>query len=249
MNPHLLSPFHYFIPDLSTRWNGPELMDDQASDQLKLFTTLADFKHVNRLLSSYTMIYNKYLFPKLLKQQDSQITIMDLGAGGCDIPLWICSRCKQLGVKINILCIDTDSRAVAFGKKVCAEYDEINVECADFFDLDLASLGVDYIISNHLLHHIDTNRMSDFLQRVNKGARRGFIMNDICRSWQAYSLFTIFAGICFRKGFAFHDGRLSIRKSFTMKEIRHVVRESGLEHCVRLQPQFPFRYLLMSFNR
>jgi 2-polyprenyl-3-methyl-5-hydroxy-6-metoxy-1,4-benzoquinol methylase len=249
MNPHLLSPFHYFFPDLSTRWDGPELMDDQTGDQKALFTTLSNFKYVNTLLSSYTSVYNRYLLPEMLKQQNQKITIMDLGAGGCDIPLWIHSRCQQLGLNVTILCIDTDPRAVDFGKKVCAEYKEISVECADFFDLDLASLHVDYILSNHLLHHLDTNRMSDFLQRVNKGARRGFIMNDLCRSWKAYSLFTIFAGICFRKGFAFHDGRLSIRKSFTMKEIRHVIRESKLEHCVRIQPLFPFRYLLMSFNR
>lgn len=84
MNPYSLSHFHNFFPDLSIRWNGPELMDDQTSDQTKLFTTLAIFKYINAILSSYTTVYNRYLLPALLKHRDRQITIMDLGAGGCE---------------------------------------------------------------------------------------------------------------------------------------------------------------------
>jgi 2-polyprenyl-3-methyl-5-hydroxy-6-metoxy-1,4-benzoquinol methylase len=223
-------------------------MEDQTSDQTKLFTTLAIFKYINAILSSYTTVYNRYLLPALLKHRDRQITIMDLGSGGCDIPLWLHDRCIQLGLNVKFVCIDTDPRAVAFGKEACARFKSISIERVDFFDLDPASLEVDYIVSNHLLHHIDTQRMSDFLYRVSNGAQRGFIMNDVCRSWQAYLLFTILAAICFRKGFAFHDGRLSIRKSFTLKEINSIIKNAGLEGAVKIKPLFPFRYLLMSSN-
>jgi hypothetical protein len=60
---------------------------------------------------------------------------------------------------------------------------------------------------------------------VNNNTNRCFVLNDILRSHLGYLGYTLFTGILMHNSFAFYDGRLSIKKGFTYKELDKYVSE------------------------
>jgi hypothetical protein len=56
-----------------------------------------------------------------------------------------------------------------------------------------------------------------------KRARVGILLNDLARSPWGYLGYTIFTGLLLHRSFAFHDGRLSIRRGFTLREFQEIL--------------------------
>jgi hypothetical protein len=103
---------------------------------------------------------------------------------------------------------------------------------------------IDYILSNHFLHHIDTNEIPDLLKKMHDTARCGFFINDLARSTSAYIGFTLFCSVFFRSKMSCHDGRLSIRKGFLKNEMTGLVDAASLPTPVTIGTMHPGRIYL-----
>jgi len=78
----------------------------------------------------------------------------------------------------------------------------------------------DYVITSLFLHHLDDGQASRALREFDRVARRGMIMNDLIRRTRLYlwtKFFTLFGNEIVR-----YDGPLSVRKSFTVDELRRL---------------------------
>ncbi len=64
-------------------------------------------------------------------------------------------------------------------------------------------------------------------------------MSDLVRSRFSYAIYTAGAKLLLRNSFAYDDGRLSIRKSFTKREALQLVAEHPLLKTMRVQTMFP----------
>lgn len=229
--------------DFSYRANEPELMDSPDSDEARLLRTVEQFALLNRLFSSSRRLIRKYILHPLMQEGIKRFSLLDIGAGGCDIPIWIVQYCRKRGVKAAITCIDYDARVLAYARNQCADYPEITVQKQDARSMqDLGSF--DYIFANHFLHHLDERAIIAVLQQSAAMAKRGFLFNDIYRCRMAYWLFTFFAGIFMHNSFAFYDGRLSIRKGFREMDLRHCVREAGVGDKAQVRRAAFFRIIV-----
>ena len=234
--------------DFTKRAVCPELMDLADVDEQKLLRTVWQFALLNRLFSSSRRLICSYFLDPLIREGKQSFSLLDIGAGGCDIPIWIVQYCRKHGISPNITCIDYDARILAYARRQCDDYPEIRILHHDA--LQMQDLGkFDYIYANNFLHHLDDVSVSRVLQQTADMAQRGYMLNDIYRSRMAYWLYTLFAGLFLHRSFAFYDGRLSIRKGFTASDLRLCIRNACLDEEPRVLRTRFFRIVVVHMKR
>jgi 2-polyprenyl-3-methyl-5-hydroxy-6-metoxy-1,4-benzoquinol methylase len=216
----------FFFPDVRERLVQEELMDRPDVSLEKLERTIRQFDLLNRLFSSALPLFRRFILPRLQLEPDRVWTFLDLGAGGADIDRAIVKLCRKRGLKVRLLALDLDERILPWARQLCDGYPEIEVVQGSAFDLSLyrgkfSPLGgpPDWILSNHMLHHLSYPDVLRVVQESEATARLGYLFNDLRRSRWAHAGYTIFTGLFIHNSLAFIDGRLSIRRGFTPSEL------------------------------
>ncbi len=231
---------------MTSRLFVPELMDDLAGSEDELIRTLRDFRILNRLFSRTGTLVKRYLIPHMRMQGAREIVVADLGAGGCDFALWLTGLCRRERLSVRVLCIDSDARAVAFGRRVCRGRGNIEVRLGSAYSIDTNNEPIDYIVANHFLHHVETPNIPLLLKKIHGTARCGFLINDLARSAPAYFGFSLFCLAFLRRGLASGDGKLSIRKGFLSEEMSAFASKASLPEPFIVGSLHPGRVFLYS---
>lgn len=217
--------------------SGTERMDDPDCSQSELENTYRQFSTINSLISQWRRIYRKVISPYARK--NNKTSILDIGFGGGDIPIKLARWATEDDLNLQITAVDPDQRAFYFAQKLDRPK---NVEFlnASTADLDAGDQQFDFVISNHLLHHLSKSELHEMLTQSKKLSRRAVIFNDIRRSDIGYLLFKLFAGPVFRSSFITQDGLTSIKRSYTYSELVDAVPRDW-----EVRKLFPFRLLLI----
>jgi len=233
---------------LKRRWTGPEALEGPASTDADLRRALSDFARINLLISGTRGLLRDELVPRMRRLDSRPVSVLDIGAGGCDIARWLALYCRRDGIPVRIICLDSDPRAVAFGRAACAAVPEIDVRLGNAFDLETAAGPVDFIIANHFLHHIDDERIPCLLASMDRTARHGFIVSDLRRSCWAYVAFAAIGALLWPRGMTRSDGLVSIRKGFTLEELADLLQRAGLAVGAAIWTRFPARVCVACFK-
>lgn len=217
-----------------------ERMDDPNCDLADLRNTYRQFSTINALISQWDRIYKDEIRPHL--SANTPKSLLDIGFGGGDIPLKIAQWASEDEVDLRITAIDPDPRALNFVQELDRPQNVEFRQCK-LSDLDSNQQKFDFVISNHLLHHLSQNELLDFLQQAKKLSKTAVLFNDIHRSDWAYLFFNLFARPVFRSSFITEDGLTSIKRSYTFGELTQVTPTNW-----QVQPLFPFRLLLKYYH-
>lgn len=228
------------MTDFSRRAAELEMMDRPDSSVQLLGNTLKQFRWINRLLTPCHRLLRRHVLHRMRADRARAWTMLDIGSGGCDLPIWLVERCRREGITLAITCIDHDARVVEFARPRLAAYPEITLLHGDALSLAETAPGSwDFIFSNHFLHHLSTPEVSDCLRQVVRACREQLIMSDLVRSRLSYCVYTATATVLLRNSFAFDDGRLSIRRSLTKGEALRLVADDPVLKSLRVQTIFP----------
>lgn len=197
-----------------------EIMDRPDCDLEALRRTYAHFNRVNRMLSEWSWVYRKWIRPALA---EGSCTVLDVGCGGGDVPRYLMERADRDGLapRLAITGIDPDERAIAFAREMGGAHGRrapIQFRAAHTRDLVTAGQTFDFVISNHVLHHLTDQEVRSLAEDSAALATRAVIHNDIHRDDLAYAGFSIIS-LPFRRSFIRPDGLTSIRRSFTRAEL------------------------------
>ncbi|MFH5834011.1 methyltransferase domain-containing protein [Halalkalibaculum sp. DA3122] len=226
-------PLYLKERDLHTQ----ERMDDPLCDRDTLFNTYRQFRLINRLVSRWKSIYKKYIRPYALSHGRS-CSILDIGFGGGDIPITLARWCANDNITPRIVAIETDDRAFEFVRELNAP-DTVSFRLASSTAMAARKVRYDFVISNHLLHHLEANQVRTVLHEARILCRHRVLFNDIKRSDIGYLLFNLLSRPLFRNSFITEDGLTSIKRSYTHKELEKSVPEGWQVHSL-----FPYRLLL-----
>lgn len=215
-----------------------ELMDKEDCDPKKLKNTYRQFSTINALLSQWKIVYRTILRPLMLDTQQVY-TLLDIGFGGGDIPIALSGWAKKDGLRLKITAIEMDSRSIDFVQELPENPDIKYIHCSSS-DLVRESKQFDFVISNHVIHHLDEFAFGAILKDAKTLAKRMVVFNDIERSDLGYLLFNIFSRPLFRHSFITEDGLTSIKRSYTKKELLKVISSEW-----KVRRLFPFRLLLI----
>ena len=218
-----------------------ERMDDPRCDSEKLTNTYRQFGTINLLLSRWNFLYRTEMKPHFLEEKRSY-SLLDIGFGGGDISLNIAKWTDRDNIDLKITAIETDARAVEFAQSLNAPGNVHFEECSST-ELLQRGLKFDFVISNHLLHHLEMQQLQQFLEEAQKLCKGRVLFNDLERSDCAFLFFNLLARPLFRNSFIVQDGLTSLKRSYTFRELKDAVPEGW-----HLQKLFPFR-LLLSFEQ
>lgn len=214
-----------------------ERMDDPDCDPAELENTYRQFAKINSLVSRWRYIYKQEIRPHL--QPNAPNSILDIGFGGGDIPIKLAKWAAEDGLEIEITAIDPDPRAFEFIRQIDRP-ENVEFLQTEVSELDPAKQRFDFVISNHLLHHLTKKQLDEMLTLSKELSQKAVIFNDGNRSDWAYLLFNIFSRPLFRSSFITEDGLTSIKRSYTIPELMATVPLNW-----QIKPLFPFRILLM----
>ncbi len=196
-------------------------MDDPDADIDMLERTYARFRLVNALVSRPGLLYRREILPRARR---GPVRILDIGAGGGDVCRMLAARLRRAGLDAEITALDADERAISWA----AEHDAgagIRYRCAFSSELVAEGERYDVVFSNHVLHHLTGVELDGLLRDSEAliGAGGVVVHRDIARTRLAYALYNvatwIFASTLFRGSFIREDGLISIRRSYTRREL------------------------------
>lgn len=233
-----------FVPDLRVRSMDQEKMDRPDADPELLLRTIRQFRLINQLFSASRRLLHRHVF-SIMEQDPARVyTLLDVGAGGCDIAQWAAREARRRRLKLQITALDNDPRILPVAQEAVRDYPEIRIRAGNA--LDLSPIGsFDFVFSNHFLHHLTWKEIETFLPGIIARTRLALVMNDLRRSPWAYLGGTLCIGLLARRSFAFHDGRLSIRRGFLPEELRDFLQRSFPGIPVQVVETAPARVVLV----
>jgi ubiquinone/menaquinone biosynthesis C-methylase UbiE len=198
-----------------------ELMDDPRCDPAVLDRTYRRFTVVNALVSGWRSTFRDEVLPAL--PTDRRARVLDLGCGGGDLARSIARWARSAGRTIDVIGVDPDHRAIRAATRV--DSPGVTFRTASSRDLVDAHEQFDAVVSNHVLHHLSDDDRERFLAESAAlvGEHGRVVHSDIRRSPSAYRSYAGASWLVSAGTFVRVDGLRSIRRSYTVDELRSVV--------------------------
>jgi len=227
------------IPNFSRRADIPELMDDPNCDEAKLLRTVRQFESINRLVSRYRTILRRWVLDDM--QPEREYHLVDMGAGGCDIDVWLLAVAQRCGLTLRITACDMDPRIIAYARSTFGHTSGLEIRETNLLT-DPFDEPVDYVFANHFLHHLTSEEIIRLLQRWQPLVRRRMVFSDLLRSSTAYWGYSALS-LLYPNSFARIDGLISIRKGFLPEELA-ALADATTSQNFSVHQLFPGRLVL-----
>ncbi len=220
------------------RARGSEFLDRPDADPRLVEQSYKFMKVVNRIGGGIRVV-RRFLEHELGRgTRGTPVTVLDIGAGDCDIPLAVTRWADRRGYKVQFTCLDHDPKAVelASGTRgwACpaadlAQHLIINVVQADVFTYQPAE-AFDYAMGSMTFHHFTDDQIDKLLRHLRGFVRRAVLINDLHRCLPNYLA-------CFLLALPLdpeirHDGLLSIRRGFKPRELARLLAKHDPEAAV-----------------
>ncbi|MFI4918671.1 MAG: methyltransferase domain-containing protein [Legionellales bacterium] len=193
---------------------------------------------INRLLGFFRHTINT------LKRFPNNSSVVDVGCGG---GLLLLNLGKHYP-KMHLLGLDTSEQAIRLAQKELDAQQQpqpnIKFQLQHQPELTLAPNSVDVILATLVCHHLNDEALPVFLAKATEAARMAVLINDLHRNIIAYWLYKILSPLLFHNRLITHDGLLSIKKSFTKKELQLLLKRAQIDNY-QIKWHFPFRWSIL----
>jgi len=230
--------------NLAQRATGAELMDEPGQDPGDLAVALHDLRGVNRWLGGWHVL--RACMSGLLRGlPPTTYRVLDVGTGSGDLPLRLVRWARGRGVRLRVLATDAHPGTLELARAHTAHDPDVEVAPADALRLPFDDGEFDFALCSTTLHHFEGEQAAQVLRELDRVAARGVVVNDLRRSAAALLGARLLAATVWRGSrLTRHDGPLSVRRAFTVPELRETARAAGLKG-VRVRSHVPFRLSLV----
>jgi ubiquinone/menaquinone biosynthesis C-methylase UbiE len=218
-----------FFPPLARAAGALEIIDGPPVPFKEMACCMMDIARVNALFGGrmLTMIHVKRLLSAL--PADRLITVLDVGTGAGDIPRELVRWARREGRRIRVFALDRDAATLRIAAQVVRDYPEIRFVRGDALSLPIRPEAVDLTISAMTLHHLEPGAGVQYLAEMDRAARVGFVVNDLVRSRIAHWVVWLITRFITRSAISRHDGPLSVKRSYTPREVSGLCEQAGLK--------------------
>lgn len=211
---------------LARRSDDRELLDEPDVDPAALAANLRDLARLNRLPGGGT---TSIAGIEALMQGKGEMSILDVGTGGADLPLAFARRGRATGIRWNVTAVDRRDDVVHQAAAATAHDGDVKVIRADASHLPLDDNSVDVAHASLLLHHLEPDTAVAALRELRRVARAGIVINDLRRGLLAFVLAAPVVVALGGSPMTRHDGLISLRRAYTLAELDDILAEAGLE--------------------
>ena len=220
-----------------------ELMDQAAPDSAFLAESLRDLAWANRYLGGTPTVLHQ--LRRLLRGYEAgELRVLDVGAGGGDILKSVAGWCSGRGLRFDGTALDFGAETVRLAAAELREgagagHGRMAVVRADARRLPFGDGELDVAISNTFLHHLDAADAVKALSEMARVSRWGVIVSDLRRTLGGYLSTWLLAQTVWKSHpYARHDGPVSMKAAYTLREAAALAREAGLDAAIDPQPGF-----------
>jgi 2-polyprenyl-3-methyl-5-hydroxy-6-metoxy-1,4-benzoquinol methylase len=172
------------------------------------------------------------------------VRVLDLGAGGCEIPATVARWARQENIPLHIVALDLQQTHLQWARKHLLEWPEIAFVRGDVLALPFTEGCVDFVISSLFLHHFTADTLIELLPTWACLARRSLIMMDLVRHPLPYWFMKATSPVFARSSITRHDAAVSIRRAYRPQELQGIVAAAGFAQA-RVYTYFPYGLVLV----
>jgi 2-polyprenyl-3-methyl-5-hydroxy-6-metoxy-1,4-benzoquinol methylase len=227
--------------DFSIRSTQKELLDAEFIPMDDLYQNLKELAFINTYLGGFAITVAGVA--ALVKDKNKNYHIVDIGCGGGDNMIAVARWAKKNQFNIRFTGIDMKADAIAYARKNCSAFPEINFIESDY-QLSQFNTPVDVIISSLFCHHLTTAQFETCINWMKQHAALGFVINDLERNKIAYYSIKWLTAIFSKSYLVKHDAAVSVSRGFKKNEIVNQLRASEINNY-SLSWKWAFRYLVV----
>jgi SAM-dependent methyltransferase len=225
------------------RRHDAEWMDREGNARADLEGALRDIRVVNRHMGGGRALL-RAIEPFLddLPAGDT-LRVLDVGTGAADLPIAIVRRCRERGLRCEVVALERDPRTAAIAAEATADWPEIRVVRADAFDAPFGAAAFDLVTASMFFHHFPDDEAARLLRSLRGMARRAVVINDLRRHAVPWLFIWCYAHVTRRHPMFRNDAPLSVMRGFTGDELAELAAAAGAPG-VRPMRRWPYRLLL-----
>jgi len=216
---------------LRTRSVDHELLDAERLDPGELALNLREMALLNRLPGG---IGDSLRAVERLLGDRADASVLDVGTGSGDFV-------RALRRRRQVMAIASDLRpeVLQVAARNLANTSSVRLVQADARALPFEDGGVDVAHASLLLHHLDPEDAVLALREMRRVARLGVVINDLRRGVLAFAATSLAVLSLSRGSWTRHDGIVSARRAYTLRELDQLAEEAGLSLAWRTPHFWP----------
>jgi len=217
------------IPSRPAQSSEPEWMDAPGHPRALIDENLNDLRRVNRLLGGRRLTLQPLARLARGLGCTETLRVLDVATGAADIPRAVCDWAQAEGRAPFVVASDVNEEALRSGRDHAVVPRGLVFVAADATALPFRDRAFHVCASSLAMHHLSPTQVVDALAEQRRCASLGVIVNDIVRSWLAYVGAHLAVRFGSKNPLTRHDGPLSVRRAFTVPELRRLARGAALE--------------------
>lgn len=229
---------------MDRRTDAVELLDGPLDDPSALTANLRDLRRINHWLGGASLTA---LAIDALAAHRDELTLLDVGTGGADIPLALLDRAERRSRRLSIVAIDSRPEVLAAAvraRPAVAATAGLEVHVGDGRSLPYPDRSFDVAHASLVVHHLPVDGSIVLLREMARVARLGVVVNDLERSRLGWIGAWLIGHLLTGNRYTRHDAPLSVRRAYRSDEMTAMLREAGLTPVRTLHGAFGQRYAI-----
>jgi ubiquinone/menaquinone biosynthesis C-methylase UbiE len=221
-----------------------ELLDGPLDDPAALTGNLRDLRRINRLLGGVRLSADAI---DALAAHREQLTVLDVGTGGADIPMALLARAEERGRGLAVVGIDSRPEVLAaavVADPAVAATPGLELHVGDGRSLPYADGSFDVAHVSMVIHHLPPDEAILLLREMARVGRLGVVVNDLERSRLGWIGAWLMGHLLTRNRYTRQDAPLSVLRSYRADEMKALMRTAGLTPVRTERRAFGQRYAI-----
>ena len=221
---------------LAQRSHEHELLDDASLDAVELRANLRELGMLNRLPGGTAASIAAI---ELLADGARDLVVLDVGTGGGEMALAFARHGRRGRARWQVIAADSHPEVLAVAARRLHRDPSATTLLADGRRLPLDDGSVDVAHASLLIHHFEPQDALALLAELRRVARVGVVVNDLRRGVLPYLITSATVLALSRARYTRHDGPLSARRAYTLRELDELLHAAGLSVVSRSPALMP----------
>jgi len=225
--------------------DGVELLDGPLDDPDALTGNLRDLRRINRWSGGIALSARSI---DTLAAHLADMSLLDVGTGGADIPLALLDRADRRGRRLTVVALDSRPEVVSVARQAAraasVTADRLDVQVGDGRSISYPDRAFDVAHASLLLHHLAPDGAVELLREMGRVARLGVVVNDLDRGWLGWVGAWLLGRLLTGNRYTRHDAPLSVRRAYRADEAADLLRAAGLIPVSTVRAAFGRRYAI-----
>lgn len=217
------------------RFVEEELLDLDTGTPREVQASLDDLRNINRMLGGNTL--HKRLFAQAAAGTSGPLRVLEVAAGRADVLQAALLPLQKQGRALTISLLDVRPDHLPRPEHWNPSLPKPELFAGNALHLPFADDSFDILSCSLFLHHLEPEQIQQFLKEAFRVTRTAVVVNDPERR-RANWLFAKLGFLVFRSRITSYDALVSIRRAYTLQEMRSVLEKSGYRFQLRRYPLF-----------